>query len=859
MLFRVNRAIYVFSGRLSVKNAFIRTFTLIFFAFIIIFTLSSCASGSTDRLCEVTEVIYDTKNECLSIKATLDARALKQYKHEMIYLIEVPANNTSSDITTLIPVSQTKPAKEMNFSLPLKNGAQTSLYSGFVLATFDRVSGYNAIGNIRYIDNPEVLAKNTSDYPLYSSAKGLNIVSTSDAVLLGVKHTVIRVPVEKYIVSKGSENSIAVTFDGVGYCLDSDMISELDYKIKNMTDAGIEVYLEFTLDTSPEELDAENALLASKSVSAVTENVVSGADRHYAISVSTGEGYRKMAAFFDFIASRYTRSDGKYGFAGAYIIGHGVNSLSDTGIDDPRTLADSAERCVKLLRVASTALRSNYKNGKIFVSLDGKWNITDDGTQTSETSENVRSDDLPRSLCTEFGAKEYITELVKNADVGGSFDFGVALMPLPSEDTSYVWNDARSTASDTSERITVCNLSLMTSLLDAENMMYNGKKRELMIYNYGISALDGNAQAASYAYAYYKVAEAGIGTFIYNGHWDGTTGNGMTGLYSTGEDGEAEAKRPIYEVLKNIDVKGSNEPFSATSLIGTPWKNLYGAYSEKVKTLSVSETTGSTSQSDESGKKQQKFRTKLLFDFSDGETHGFFPSDSAKSMDVSDFLGTRVLRAELEARYKGEKMGVRSTPVPYETLKKAKQLIAVIKADTTEGNTAKVTLCITQSGASESILFSSDVSVQAGNRQTVYFDLSALALDEKLGDVTLYFWTEANGTRSSFYSGTVNNNNDNDYDDGDGSNSADMPRDALSIESISVTSLAKGKTVLPIIIFIIIVAAAFVFFGYKYYLTVRERKMRNRNRRRPSRPMPYGGQNRGNMNRRPPTNGRGTR
>ena len=226
-------------------------------------------------------------------------------------------------------------------------------------------------------------------------------------------------------------------------------------------------------------------------------------------------------------------------------------------------------------------------------------------------------------------------------------------------------------------------------------------------------------------------------------------------------------------------------------------------------------------------------------------------------MDVSDFLGTRVLRAELEARYKGEKMGVRSAPVPYETLKKAKQLIAVIKADTTEGNTAKVTLCITQSGASESILFSSDVSVQAGNRQTVYFDLSALALDEKLGDVTLYFWTEANGTRSSFYSGRVNNNND--YDDGDGSNSADMPRDALSIESISVTSLAKGKTVLPIIIFIIIVAAAFVFFGYKYYLTVRERKMRNRNHRRPSRPMPYGGQNRGNMNRRPPTNGRGTR
>lgn len=826
------------------KHAFIRIFTLIFFTFILVLTLSSCGSGSSDRLCEVTEVIYDTKNECLSVTATLDARALKQYKYEMIYLIEVPANNTASDVTTLIPVSQTKPSKEMNFTLPLKSGALTSLYSGFVLATFDRVNGYNAIGDIRYIDNPEALAKNTAEYPRYSSAKGLNIVSTSDAVLLGVKHTVIRIPVEKYMVSKSADNAFAVTFDGESYCLDSDMISELDYKIKNMTDAGIEVYLEFTLDTPPEELDTENAPLASKSVSAVTENTISATDRHYAISVSTGKSYRKMAAFFEFIASRYTRSDGKYGFAGAYIIGHGVNSLSDTGIDDPRTLADSAERCVKLLRIASTALRSNYKNGKIYVSVDGKWNVTDRSSDSSETSENVRSDDLPRSLCTEFGAKEYITELVKKADIGGSFDFGVALMPLPSEDTSSVWNDARSTSADTSERITVCNLSLMTSLLSAENMHYNGKMRELMIYNYGISALDGNAQAASYAYAYYKAAEAGIGTFIYNGHWDGTTGNGMTGLYSTGEDGGAEAKRPIYDVFKNIDVKGSDEPFSATSLIGTPWKTLYAAYAEKVKTLSVSETSGSTSQGDENGGKKQKFKTGLLFDFSDGETHGFFPSDSAKSIGIGDFLGSRVLRAELEAKYKGEKMGVRSAPIPYETLKKAKQLIAVVKADTTEENTARVTIGITQSGETESILFTSDVSVQAGNRQTIYFDLSALELNEKLGDATLYFWTEANGTRSSFYSDA-------------GETDADIPHDALSIESISITSLAKGKTVLPIIIFVIIAVMALAFFGYKYYLVLRERKMRSR-RRRP-RPMQHGGQNTGNMNRRPPTNGRGTR
>lgn len=813
-----------------------KIFSILLSVLSILFILSALVScgDSGERLSEVTEVRYDAKSEKLSVTATLDARSLKQYKHDTIYLIEVPANNTEADIATLVPVSQSKPEKEMHFTLPIKSGAQTSLYSGFVIAAFDRSNGYTAIGDIRYISNPEALASNTSDYPSYSSIKGLNIVSSSDAVLLGVKHTVIRVPIEDYMVVSDGEDSIATTFDGNSYCLSASKISELDYKIKNMTGAGIEVYLEFTLDTPPEELDSGMALLASKSAEAVIDSELGGSDKHYAISVNTGEGYRRMAAFFEFIAARYTRTDKKYGFAAAYIIGHGVNSLSETSTDDPRTLSDSAERCVKLLRIASTALRSNYKNGKIFVSLNNVWCVSSPEESGEETP--------PTSLATEFGVKEYLTELVKKAYIGGEFGFSVALMPSPSSETSSVWSDPLSTASDESERITVCNLSLITSLLDEETMKYDGKNRELMIYNYGISALDGNAQAASYAFAFYKAYEAGVTAFIYNGHWDHTTGNGMTGLYSTDEDGGAASKRAIYDIFEMIDVKDSDEPFSAPSLIGAQWKTLYAEYADELKTTTLTSSTGSTTSSEDSGKK--KISTKTLYDFTGGDILGFYPSDSAKSVEIGEMIGERALRAELAARYTGEKMGVRSAPIAYETIKSAKQLIAIIKADTTVGNTARVTLALTQSGSDESTLFTAEASVQAGNRQTVYFDLSSFSPKEALGDVTAYFWIDAEGGRSSFYS------------DEESEVDTELQKDVLFIESVSITSLSKGKSFLPMLIFILIAILA-VFFLYYKYRKAAEAKKRAARRRRP--PQPTNGPRRSPGTGRPPQNGSGYR
>ena len=716
----------------------------------------SCSGDARERSSEITSVVYDTEDAQLEISATLDSADVREFRGETIYLIEIPANNSASDIVTLIPVAQSKSGAEMSFAVPLKDGARTRLYSSFVLAVFDRANGYIALSDARYVDNPEALAQNKDKYPLYSSIKGLSIVSSSDAISLGAKHTVIRIPIEEYILPESTEGAVTSVFDGNSHYFNASKVAELDYKIKNLTGAGIEIYLEFTLGTPPEELPAPLAGLASKTPSRTEDNAddfeekETKKDSRYAISVTTGDSYRQMAAFFEFLAERYTRTDGKYGFAAAYILGRGVNSLTETGIDDARTLTDSVSRYAKLLNIASTALRSKYAEGKVFISLDNKWTVADEEKEIPEDSAKAdeapvaQESTLPVSLRDTFGGAEYLLALLRETESSVSLDFGVALMPLASDGSSMVWSDIGSSDEENTEFLTVKNLSVARSLI--------GKERELMIYNYGISSDDEISMAASYAYAYLKAAEANVSAFIYNGHFDGATGNGETGLWSVGGDGGAAEKREIYEVFKYIDVKDSPAPESAEKRIGNEWMELWEKYEDTIKSAVISSGTGSTSK-DEDDKNLKGAKERILFDFGEGKNFDFFPSDSTSYLEVSEYLGDRALKSAMIPKYKGENMGIRSAPIAFETLDGAKQISTVISADGGEGNTVRLTLAIAQSNGEESLFHTGDVKIQSGNRQTVYFDISDAGLRQELGNVTMYLWVESNSDRSPFYSG----------------------------------------------------------------------------------------------------------
>ncbi len=685
------------------------------------FLLSSC-SGSGERISEIKSIKYDKEEGGIIVSASLDSSDVREFRGETVYLIEIPANSDVSEITTLIPVSQARSGAEMTFSLPLKEGARTMLYSSFVLAVFDRERGYIPLCDAKCIENPSSLALNTAPYPTYSSIKGLSIVSSSEAVAMGTKHTVIRIEIEDHLLAEASDAAISYIFDGSPYYYNAERIAELDYKIKTLSGAGIEVFLEFSLGASFESLPLALSPLSSKQtpMGDGEENC-----NNYAISVDSGGGYRYMAAFFEMLAERYTRPDGKYGFAAAYIIGNGANSA----LDDARTLSERASSYGKLLRIASGALRSKYAHGKVFVSLDNKWALQNEADIPAQNTENPAA---PVAQRTAFGGAEFLTALRKGLDSIGFYDYGVALIPNSPEDDSDITNDSLARDAKDTEFITFKNLSVAREHI--------GPETELILYRCEISSEDETAMARSYAYAYMMAEKNGASAFIYNGQWDRATGNGDSGLWKTDSAGIAYEKREICHIYADIDKVGATVSYYPEELKGSASFYLTSG--------------GGSTFAPEKNKALKKAEKVSLFDFSDGKSHDFFPSDSAKYIEISTFVGANALKSALQPKYDGENVGVRSSPFPYEKLGKALAVSAVVSADPGEGNTALVTLALAQNGKEKSIFHTSSVSIQASNRQTVYFDISDSKLDPNLGDITLYLWVRNEGARSSLYDGT---------------------------------------------------------------------------------------------------------
>lgn len=749
--------------------------------------MSGCGGGA--EATEITSVKYSAKTEKIEVSATLDGADLKAYRGETIYLIEVPANNSEADILTLIPIAQSKAAGELNFSVSLSDGARTRLYSGFILASYSHSGGYKALGNIRYIDNPEALAKNKEEYPAYPGIKGLSILSSSDALTLGVRHTVVRVPIEEYLMASSEGEVVTDVFDGVTHYYNSKKLAELDYKIKSLSDSGVQVFLEFTLGASAEELPSALSSIAPKGAAAE-------ASEGYAISVLSGDAYSHIAAFFEFVSERYTRSDEKYGFSAAYIIGRGVNSLEKSNVDAPQTLLESVSKYERLLRIAKTALLSSYAEGKVFVSLNNILNVDiNEENLSDETSENADdTEKMPSAKRTLFGGAEYLDELFSEIEGNGDFEVGVALIPAASDSSSAVWNDINSENTIESRYITVKNLSVLRELI--------GEEREMMIYNYEISSEDETSMASSYAYAFLRAYEADVSAFVYGSHADGKTGSGETGLFRIDSDGDVKVEREIYGVFRDIDRIGAPEPEAPRLRIGDEWRTLYKKYGDDIKTFRSTSSYGTTAPDEKDAAREQT----QLFDFSDGKNHNFFPSDGTAYIELCEKDGKKMMATELYPKYLGDMVGVRTPALDYETLKDAKTLKAVFSVELSEGNTAYVDLVLVSSGEELSII-KSRASVQTGNRQTVYFDIGDAEI-EKDADVKAYVWVEGTGGRSPF------------YDD-----PASSDGDKLYIESISVIYKAKMPVWL-IVLIILVIICALGFIGYRYAAIRTERKRR---------------------------------
>ncbi len=453
------------------------------------------------------------------------------------------------------------------------------------------------------------LAGDTFNYPSAHSKKGLDIRLISDSQQLGVCHTVINVELNK-LISDDTSSSHTVSIYSKTYYFDDTYVNSLDHKIKVMSDSGINVYLQAVL-TPPDEATGKNA--KKLYCTSTSENA-----EYYGLGIDDGGEYLYSA--MTFLAGRYSVEDGKFGFAGSYIIGNCVNSNRFTNYSGQMSVKEYTDRYARAFRCAYMALKNTYANAKVYVSVNGCYNTP------------VR--DISPDSMLDYSAKEFLTLFNGNIKQYGDLGWSLAaeLYNADIQCTEY-WREDKADMHQSTPFVTMKNISVLDSFLSDDELLYNGNKRKITVSSCAFSSgnntqTEQKKQAAAYALAYYTCESmASVEAFIYSSHVDSENDVCKnSGLYTSKDDslGMTDEKKEIYRVFESIDTDMSNS-------VTAPYTSILGisSYTDIIK----DHTADQEKRIVLTGLPISNINRPdtVIFDFSDGVC-GFYPSDNAKSV-----------------------------------------------------------------------------------------------------------------------------------------------------------------------------------------------------------------------------------
>ncbi len=771
-----------------------------------------CYAADGDKN-EITSVRINKKLTEVEIKAALTADYIAERSGNTVYLFGFLPYQSVSDMNDMEPIATAKVGKAPTFRIDFDRDDVLQPYTKYAVAEKTADGRYTLLTGARYIENPEAVAKRSYGYPEASSKKGLSVQLLTDAQELNVSHTVMVVPVNEYIMTSGGNNSQDYLYDNKTFYVNKEKLALLDKRIKVLTESGVHVYLNIVL-TAPKYATSE----ALHCMYAAEETSEAGM---YALNIKSRESVMYYQSFLSFLAERYTREDGKYGFAGSYIIGYQVNSNRNWNYMGEQSLTDYLNAYAVTLRIADTALRSTYAEGRIYVPVGNNFNVMANDTGAE-----------PNNML-DYAAKDFLMMLNSTVKFAGDIPWNVAIAPyFFSEGSAAFWNDESSYADYTTPYITMKNIGTLTEFLAGEDFDYNGTDRTVLISSYGVHSADDihgeKMQAAAYAYAYYLAeADPNIEAIIYHRHVDHSGENGLKyGLWRS-DDGlllTPKTKKYIYDVFKYIDTdRGREVTEFAPSFIGAAgWDQLLpgdfdigdAAQKTVIDTVAVSREAMSG-----------KYEEQVWFDFSGGTYCGFYPTDNVeyielREMSIPETNESGVILTEVEGDtmvklyaklFNLERFGYMGVGNYFDapvSLKNIGYLSAEVKVDAPEDVTGITVMLRMYSG---DIIYSAVTQIAPNNWQTLYFDLSALtgATDTVDG---IKLWVKPYDDRA--YSGDF----------------------GLWMGNVSL--YAKGAsmvgTVLLIMLFVVLgsAAAVVIFILVRYFLYQNRRKKLMERRRR---------------------------
>ena len=643
-------------------------------------------------------------------------------------------------------------AEKAVFTIPAKDGVRSRLYSAFLVVEYDESGKLVPLTDVSYVTNADSLAPETNeDFSADTdSIKGLITDSAPIAQSLGASSTVIDVSYTDFIKASGERNSETYVFDGITYFFDRDSVAELDRKVKSFSESNVKVYLNFVLKES-ENSDTDFLYLEK-----------GGSNPYFAVNMGDAQASRHMCAFFEFMAERYTRSDGEYGLAYSYILGKNANALSTFNNISGESVSPELyiENYVALLRVANTALISNCSYGQVFASFNNNF---------SNTSS---------LLGVDMNVKNFMRELCRLSSSCQDFNFGVAMsMSIDSTDIGQ-------SSTDSGDFITPDNFSDLTMPMATKDFLCNGEMRPIIISDLKISpesslisppeseTSDGESeteskseteteavvvtssisnsihdrQALAYTYTFYRAVENGsIDALIYGSAIDSSDSDGTGLMYPSSTAPYSELiKRGIYYAFAEVDTPN-------TDYLGrfmSEFTDLYRRQKDNV--ISRNYISGSAYDDyaigEDGGK--GKYTVENLFSFDNGSHFGFtvsdgngflalsLPSSADLTSENSEFVkpNVPVLSAVLQKQDGYAAYGVSKNSITLPAERDTRYIAVTFKADSGTNNSAcyvRLRLSDVDSALSYE---SKSVAVLNGKWYTLYFDISEFSKDRNLSE-----------------------------------------------------------------------------------------------------------------------------
>ena len=575
-----------------------KRFVALIFVFILFLSiLSPIHSVAANTSYTIDSVLISPDGTSLLVSCTVPDSSENYY-----YLFRTLSENENINELTPIANGINKNGR-LSFSIEFNSNDHSSALYGYCLAISDGENGYLKVTNSHYIDNFSEFAHNGTTSVKSATKKGLEVQYITDAQLLGIGHTVIHVYLNE-LISEAKDNAHAYVYGDTTYYLDTTALTLLDYRVKTLSEAGINVYINFLL-----------AFDTNAKTDLYYPNASGGTGTLFAPNISSPDTLNQYASAIHHIAERY--SSNQNGFCGNYIIGYEVNNQPETNSAGIKNLTEYANEYGRLLRISYLSLTSAYEDARIYASISNRFNAP-----------------ISESNSGSFGAKEFLDELFDNySDV----PFGIAINAYPSSlSQTDFWNDPKATDSTDTDYITMKNIGILTDHINSYNNDPFAQDRHVVVSEFGLSGVKGEQselmQAAAYAYAYY-IADNNpyIDALIWHRHVDHSSEIGLNyGIYASSEITlDASEKKLIHDVMGAVDSYSDNSKAIITELLQyLPISD----YDDLVKDSTPSRIKNTIFPIPTIYNRSSYNKT-VLFDFSKN-LYSFYPTDNTEYIDM---------------------------------------------------------------------------------------------------------------------------------------------------------------------------------------------------------------------------------